>query len=106
MSTAPIDADEERKSGRRATSEFVPLKGSSSLKRLRDRVETAAHELKRLREENKALSDRLEQLELNPSVSDEGTLLTFEEDPELLRRKIETFIEAIDRYLQEERRSD
>lgn len=84
--------------------ETVGLKSTGSLERLRDRVETAAHELKRLREENQALSERINELEARPNVDPQGTFLSLDHDPELLRRKISGFIEAIDRYLENERK--
>ncbi len=85
-------------------SEHVSLKSMSSLERLRDRVENVAHELKRLREENQALSERIKELEARPNVDPQGTFLSLEHEPELLRRKISGFIEAIDRYLETERK--
>lgn len=88
----------------RSAQEHVSLKSIGSLERLRDRVETAAHELKRLREENQALTERLQELESRPDVEGQGTFLSLESDPELLRRKINGFIEAIDRYLENERK--
>ena len=75
-----------------------------SLERLRDRVENVAHELKRLREENQALSERIRELESRPGVDAQGTFLSLDHDPEQLRRKISGFIEAIDRYLERERK--
>lgn len=89
---------------RRSAQEHVSLKSIGSLERLRDRVATAAHELKRLREENQALTERLQELEARPDVEGQGTFLSLEQDPELLRRKIHGFIEAIDRYLENERK--
>lgn len=88
----------------RARQEHVSLKGIGSLERLRDRVETAAHELKRLRDENETLSERVKELESRPEVEAQGTFLSLDHDPELLRRKISGFIEAIDRYLENERK--
>ncbi len=89
----------------RRKSQGVSLKSAQSLERLRDRIETAAHELKRLRDENQALSERIKELETRPSVVPHGTFLSLDHDPELLRRKISGFIEVIDRYLERERRS-
>ena len=70
--------------------------------RLRDRVRKAAQELERLRQENHALRERIEQLETRPAIDMDGTVLAFEDDPEVLRGKIEEFIEAIDIYLAQE----
>lgn len=73
------------------------LQGLEALQRLRDRVERAAHELRRLREENATLAARLRELEARP---DRGPAL-LDKDPEVLRRKITGFIEAIDHYLEQ-----
>lgn len=81
-----------------ATKPTAP-KSLGSLEKLRDRVEVAARELKRLREENQALAQRLAELEANPLADQENAFVPFDEDPELLRRKVSGFIEAIDRYL-------
>lgn len=85
--------------------ERVTLAGIASLERLRDRVEVAAHEMKRLREENRALAERIKELEARPAVDPHGTFLSLDHDPDLLRRKITGFIEAIDHYLERERKS-
>ncbi|MGI9175915.1 MAG: hypothetical protein ACR2GR_11415 [Rhodothermales bacterium] len=74
-------------------------KSLSSLEKLRDRVEVAARELERLREENRALAGRLAELEANPLAGQESTFIPLDEDPELLRRKVSGFISAIDQYL-------
>jgi hypothetical protein len=80
----------------------VPLRNSASLERLRDRIELATHELRRLREENTALAERIRDLEGRP-VEHQETPLQIDHDPEILRLKIDGFIEAIDRYLGKDR---
>lgn len=80
----------------------VQLNSSASLERLRNRIEDAAKELHRLREENAALVKRLSDLEANPMMDFEGTLIALDEDPDALRTKIEGYIAAIDSYLNEE----
>ena len=80
----------------------VSLKNPQSLERLRDRVKKAARELERLRQENAALAERIRLLEARPAVDLEGTVLAFDEDPDLLREKVEGFIQAIDTYLAKE----
>ena len=75
------------------------VKSLSALEKLRDRVEVAARELERLREENQALAGRLAELEANPLAGQESTFIPLDEDPELLRRKVSGFISAIDEYL-------
>jgi len=82
--------------------EPVRLKSPQSLERLRDRVKKAAHELERLRKENTALAERIRQLETRPAVDFDGTVLAFDEDPEALREKVESFIRSIDTYLAKE----
>lgn len=82
----------------------VSLKNPQSLERLRDRVKKAARELERLRQENAALAERIRHLEARPAVDLEGTVLAFDEDPDLLREKVEGFIQAIDTYLAKETR--
>jgi hypothetical protein len=78
----------------------LPLKGSQSLERLRDRVELAARELVRLRQENEALARRIAGMEQSGSSDDIGLAMELGEDPESLRRKVAGFVEAIDRYLE------
>ncbi|MFK7845853.1 MAG: hypothetical protein AB8G77_11160 [Rhodothermales bacterium] len=83
-----------------ATPSSTGLKGTRSLRKLRDRVERAANELIRLREENAALQDRIEELESTPaSNGKDAGLLMLETDPEALKRKVEGFIQSIDNYL-------
>lgn len=77
----------------------VRIKGLPSLERLRDHIRQAARELERLREENRALHERLTALEARPALDPDGTALTFDEDPAKLRARIEGFIEALDAYL-------
>ncbi len=67
-----------------------------ALTRLRDRVETAAREIERLRTENAALTHRVTELQ------DGGTptaLLGDAESPEALRTRVEAFIASLDRVL-------
>lgn len=81
----------------------VHMKSPKSLERLRDRVGEAAREILRLRKENAALAQRLEELEAQQATFPPGaTMLTFEKDPEILRKQVEHFIQTIDRYLDQE----
>ena len=96
------DDPSEARPGKRRSAPVL-LKSLASLERLRDRVEVAAHELKRLREENESLARRIRELESKPSGESKAGLLSSDQDPELLKRKIAGFIEAIDRYLERER---
>lgn len=81
------------------------LEGIASLERLRDRIETAARHMTRLRKENAALAERIKELETRPAVDPNSTFLTLDEEPEQLKRRVTAFIEAIDRYLESERSS-
>lgn len=78
------------------------LRGIESLERLRENVESAAREIQRLREENVALGERIRQLESRPGVKPHPMPLALDADPEVLRRRIASFIESIDRYLDKE----
>ena len=68
-----------------------------ALVQLRDRVEAAAREVERLREENAALAERVAELQVGagglPSPLLPGG------DPEKLKAQIQGFIDAIDRVL-------
>ena len=75
------------------------LRSLQAVARLRERVEAAVRELERLRQENAALAERIRQLEANPAADFEGTLLTFDEDPDAVREQVERFIATLDRYL-------
>lgn len=63
-----------------------------ALARLRERVETAAREIERLRKENAELTARLSQAG--------GPALPLDGEPEAVRAQIQGFIEAIDRVLE------
>lgn len=75
------------------------FKGTRSLERLKDRIQLAVRELRRLRDENAALAQQVEALQQRASGSAEGTPVVFTEDPAQLRTRIDSFIETIDQYL-------
>lgn len=80
----------------------APARSLQALERLRDRVEAAAREIERLREENARLAERVQELATLDAARPDGSpipALALEGDPEALRRKIEGFIEAIDHVL-------
>lgn len=79
-----------------------PSSPAAALKRLRGQVERAAGTLKRLRRENEQLRARVEELEAHPGLHTEGTFVTLDDDPEVLREKVEAFINAIDHTLADE----
>jgi hypothetical protein len=62
-----------------------------ALARLRERVETAAREIERLRAENAALAVRL--------AESGGPVLPLSGEPDEVRAQIQGFIDAIDRVL-------
>ena len=98
LSNQPTDAS--------AGGDSTPVLSNRSLRRLRDRVERAARELRVLREENTLLQERVTELE---ALSSENTPDTspffFESDPESVKRKVDGFIQAIDQYLDNPDRS-
>jgi hypothetical protein len=82
---------------------FGAGRGSQVLERLRERVEVAARELERLRKDNILLARRIAELEARPAVEQDQSFLVFDESEEVLRRKVEGYIQAIDAYLARER---
>ena len=96
-----VDSTEQPKEQKEAgTNESATMLSSRSLRKLRDRVERAAHELRVLREENTSLQERVAELEaISTEKLPEGNAFFFESDPESVKRKVEGFIQAIDRYL-------
>lgn len=76
---------------------------SDALEQLRTQVERAVRSLKRLRKENERLRARVEELQTHPGLDQDGTFVSFDEDPEVLRRKINGFIDAIDHRLAKDR---
>ena len=101
---SPQHSGGERDGTPQAAEELVYLRSTKSLERLRDRVRLAAEEIIRLRDENAALAERLAELETEASIQQEGHAIRMDEDPEVLRRKVSEFIEAIDNYLNHEQK--
>lgn len=93
--------DRQRQAAGDAPSDsLVEMRGIQALEHLRERIQTAANEILRLREENAALAERIARLESRTGANiDSGTILQLDEDPEAIRRKVSSFIEAIDQYL-------
>ena len=81
------------------TPHLVALRGAESLRQLRDRIKKAIEELNRLRTENQKLADRIAELERGPVFDENNTIITFNTPPHLLRKRIDSFIDAIDAYL-------
>lgn len=72
---------------------------ADALERLRNHVERAAVEIKRLRRENARLRAHVQELEANPGLDHDGALLPLDEAPGPLRERIQRFISAIDHQL-------
>lgn len=74
----------------------------ASLDELHRQVEATVQEIRRLRQENETLRRRIRELERRPNVDPETqAFVRFDDEPATLRRKVEGFIEAIDRHLDE-----
>ncbi len=74
-----------------------------ALERLRGRVEAAVKEIERLRAENATLTERVRELAaLDAAGADPDALhLSLDTDPDVLRTKVQGFIETLDRMLAE-----
>ena len=96
-----VDSAEQPKEQKEdSTNESASILSSRSLRKLRDRVERAAHELRVLRDENTSLQERVAELEaISAEKLPDGNAFFLESDPESVKRKVEGFIQAIDRYL-------
>lgn len=97
-----------RSTGSAPTSEKAPApaggdaNASDPLARLRERVERAAAEIERLRDENARLAERVAGLAAHEVFADGDAAIpsiAAGEDPEELKARIEGFIEALDRVL-------
>jgi FtsZ-binding cell division protein ZapB len=79
------------------------LNSIRGLEKLREKVLLAVDEIEHLRAENNVLAQRLQILETEVQNTRSNTAaLQLTDEPEQLRRKVETFIGAIDQYLQAE----
>ncbi len=95
------NGSDQRRASRGPKRGPVYLKGTRSLERLRDRIDLAVKELARLREENAALQKQLDSFQSHGIEAMDGTPVVFTESPSALRTKVENFIEAIDRYIEQ-----
>lgn len=77
----------------------VPAEHRDIVRRLHARVERAATSIERLRAENERLKARVKELETRPAVPPEKMILTLDDDPDAVRDRITSFIDAIDAYL-------
>jgi hypothetical protein len=71
-----------------------------SLQRLRDRIELAARELARLRQENLQLQRQLQEARSTEFDDLSGTPVVFTESPDALRSRVTNFIQTLDRYIE------
>jgi len=90
------------KTHNRSPQNITRLRKIESLERLKDRVEAAAQEIIRLREENGRLASDISGLRNTVAEHRRRPSVVFDEDPKALRAKVKGFIEAIDQYLQTE----
>lgn len=92
-SSAPDETNEEDDFS------YLPPVHQDVVRRLRAKVNRAATLLDRLQAENERLRQRVKELEDRPAVPADKTVFALDDDPEALRDRISTFIEAIDTYL-------
>jgi chromosome segregation ATPase len=78
----------------------LPPEYRAAVRRLRTEVDRAATALNRLQAENERLQRRVEELEQRPAIQPDTTTLVLDDDPEALRERITSFIDAIDTYLE------
>lgn len=90
------------KSHKRGPQSVTRLRKVESLERLRDRVEAAAGEIVRLRGENARMASDISDLRATVADEQRKPRLMLDEDPAQLRAKVQSFIAAIDEYLQSE----
>jgi predicted RNase H-like nuclease (RuvC/YqgF family) len=93
------DAD-ETDPGDTADVSHLPAEHRDAVRRLHRRVQAAAETIERLRAENRQLRERIEELEAQPSFPDSETVLALDENPDVLRKQINHFIDTIDTYLE------
>lgn len=78
----------------------LPPEHRAVVRRLRAQVQRAAAALEHLQAENERLRHRVEELEQRPALKPETTTLVLDDDPDVLRNRISSFIDAIDTYLE------
>jgi uncharacterized coiled-coil protein SlyX len=78
----------------------LPPEHRSTVRRLRAQVDRATTALNHLQAENERLRRRVDELEQRPAVQPDTTALVLDNDPEALRDRISSFIDAIDTYLE------
>jgi hypothetical protein len=79
----------------------LPPEYRAAVRRLQAQVERAATALNRLRAENERLRHRVEELEQRPALQPNTTTFVLDDEPDALRNRISTFIDAVDAYLED-----
>lgn len=77
----------------------IVLRGSASLRQLRDRVQAVVKELERLREKNQKLTRQIAKLKAGPDSDPNTSTVIFEGDREQILNNVNMFIKTIDNYL-------
>ena len=93
-SIRPTDLDDDELT-------HLPPEYRAAVRRLQAQVERAATALNRLRAENERLRHRVEELEQRPALQPDTTTFVLDDEPDALRNRISTFIDAIDAYLED-----
>lgn len=78
----------------------LPPEYRAAVRRLHAQVDRATAALTHLEAENERLRRRVEELEQRPAIQPDTTTLVLDDDPETLRDRISSFIDAIDTYLE------
>jgi hypothetical protein len=78
----------------------LPPEYRAAVRRLRAEVDRATTALNRLQTENRRLRRRVEELEAHPALQPDATTFVLDDDPDALRDRISSFIDAIDTYLE------
>ncbi len=76
------------------------------VRRLRAQVDRATSALHRLQAENQRLRRRVEELEEHPALHPDATTFVLDDEPNVLRERISSFLDAIDTVLEEPPPSD
>lgn len=77
------------------------MDGTRSLERLRDRVDLAVKELRRLREENGALRKELAAARKTKTAPEDGSTIHFNESPGELRKQVQVLIDVLDDHIEQ-----
>lgn len=78
----------------------LPAEHRETVQHLRRRIEQAVATIRRLRAENEQLRRRVDELEAQPTFPDDETVFALDDEPEDVKQRITSFIDAIDAYLE------